>query len=219
MSLRKDDEKMMKGLWRVLLAALLVCMLGSSAAFAKGAKQEAEPAMPQAPETPPQGVFIADYANVVSEADREEMAALGRELKQKYGVWLICLTEDALEDAPLGLYAGTVRTAWGMGENDGLLLFIRRGRRLHFANGKALAEKLTRERLDAAVAPAADEIIKGQLSTALTRIFHNMVMAIAAGHAPAGALEGAAAEAPPAEDQENIEEPQAEEEGKDEGHE
>lgn len=188
---------------RRILFSLLTVLLCLLPALCLAADKDKMP-QPALPETPPRGAYIADYANIVNDADREAIAAVCRPLQTQTGSLFICLTEDALEGMPLSLYSDEIRKAWALGERDCLLVFMRRGRRLNIANGTELAARLTREQLDATVAPALPELKAGNLSAALRIICENMALTIAKAYgmeaSPAApetpAVEGTAPEAP-----------------------
>ena len=75
------------------------------------------------PSAPTHDIYVADYAAMISDADKNQMLELGRELDQKIAV----VTLDTLDGADIDEYANGLFRAWGIGDrkkNNGVLLLI-----------------------------------------------------------------------------------------------
>ena len=79
------------------------------------------------PSPPTHDIYVADYASMISEADKNQMLELGRELDQKHGAQIAVVTFDTLDGADIDEYANGLFRAWGIGDskkNNGVLLLI-----------------------------------------------------------------------------------------------
>lgn len=86
----------------------------------------AEAKVPAAP-APGSGIYIQDYANVVSAVNEQKILQLGKELEQKTTAQLVVVTIPSLEGQALEEYSLELLRTWGIGrkeKNNGALLLI-----------------------------------------------------------------------------------------------
>jgi uncharacterized protein len=76
----------------------------------------------------PEG-YVSDFAGVVDPASKVRLEAYGAELKGKTGVEIALVTVPSLEGEPLGEVANTISRAWGVGQQNGVLLLMAIGDR------------------------------------------------------------------------------------------
>ncbi len=85
-----------------------------------------------APTIPPRpaagsGIYVQDYANVLSDADKQTLLSLGQELDNKTTAQLAVITLDTLDGQPIEDYALAVLRKWGIGtkeKNNGVLIVV-----------------------------------------------------------------------------------------------
>ena len=85
-----------------------------------------------APAVPPRpaagsGIYVQDYANVLTETDRQALLSLGQELDSKTTAQLAVITIDTLDGQPIEDYALAVLREWGIGtkeKNNGALIVV-----------------------------------------------------------------------------------------------
>lgn len=85
----------------------------------------------QAAEIPPKptgtGIFVQDYAHVISDTNKQKIISIGKELEQKTTAQVAVLTVLTLDKQPIEAYALDVLRAWGIGSresNNGVLIII-----------------------------------------------------------------------------------------------
>ncbi|WP_405380577.1 TPM domain-containing protein [Phascolarctobacterium sp.] len=108
--------------WLICLVLLLQTFF-AVAAFAA-------PAVPPKPSG--NGIYVQDYAGVISASDKQQMLALGQDLDKKTTAQVAVLTVKSLEGYPIEEYALEVLRQWGIGskdKNNGVLLLISTGDR------------------------------------------------------------------------------------------
>lgn len=80
------------------------------------------------PMAPDQDIYVADYAKMVNDSDREKILSIGQDLDDRFGAQLVVVTLDtSLEDESIENYANRLFRDWGIGdaeENNGVLLLI-----------------------------------------------------------------------------------------------
>ena len=79
------------------------------------------------PSPPTNDIYVADYASMLNDADKNQIIELGRELDQKHGAQIVVVTLDTLDGADIDQYANELFRAWGIGDgknNSGVLLLI-----------------------------------------------------------------------------------------------
>ncbi len=85
-----------------------------------------------APTIPPRpaagsGIYVQDYANVLSDTDKQALLSLGQELDNKTTAQLAVITIDTLDGQPIEDYALAVLRKWGIGtkeKNNGALIVV-----------------------------------------------------------------------------------------------
>lgn len=90
-----------------------------------------------APTVPPRpaagsGIYVQDYANVLTSADKQALLSLGQELDKKTTAQLAVITIDTLNGQPIEDYALAVLREWGIGtkeKNNGALIVVAVGDR------------------------------------------------------------------------------------------
>lgn len=86
----------------------------------------AAPAVPPRP-TAGSGIYVQDYANVLTAADKQAILSLGQELDSKTTAQLAVITIDTLDGQPIEDYALAVLREWGIGtkeKNNGALIVV-----------------------------------------------------------------------------------------------
>jgi uncharacterized protein len=90
-----------------------------------------------APTIPPRpaagsGIYVQDYANVLTAADKQAILSLGQELDSETTAQLAVITIDTLDGQPIEDYALAVLREWGIGtkeKNNGALIVVAVGDR------------------------------------------------------------------------------------------
>lgn len=78
------------------------------------------------------GIYVQDYAGVISAPARSYLQELGRQLDQKTSAQLVVVTVKSLDGAPLEEYSLKLLRDWGIGnkeKNNGVLMLIATGDR------------------------------------------------------------------------------------------
>lgn len=104
--------------WLIYFILLLQCFF---AAYAS-----AEMQLPPKP-TAAQGIYVQDYAKVLSAADKQKILNLGQELDDKTTAQIAVLTVDTLHGYPIEDYSLAVLRSWGIGskeKNNGALIVV-----------------------------------------------------------------------------------------------
>ena len=93
------------------------------------------------------GIYVQDYAGVISEPVRNYLQSLGRQLDQKTTSQLVVVTVKNLNGAPLEDYSLKLLRDWGIGnkeKNNGVLMLVSTGdRKSRIEVGYGLEGKLT----------------------------------------------------------------------------
>lgn len=103
----------------IIFLVLLVQTLFAACAFA-------ETALPPRP-TAGSGIYVQDYAGVISKEDRQQMLSIGQDLDNKTTAQLAVITVNSLDGEPLEDYALAVLRNWGIGnkaKNNGVLIVV-----------------------------------------------------------------------------------------------
>lgn len=104
--------------WLVYFILLLQCFFAVSVS--------AQLSIPPKPSAA-QGIYVQDYAHVLSEADKQKILRLGQELDNKTTAQIAVLTVDSLKGQPIEDFSLAVLRSWGIGnkeKNNGALLVI-----------------------------------------------------------------------------------------------
>lgn len=102
----------------IYLVLLLQILLASSVLAA--------PAIPARPSAA-SGIYVQDYAGVISKADKQQMLSIGQDLDNKTTAQLAVITINSLEGQPIEDYALAVLREWGIGnkqKNNGVLIVV-----------------------------------------------------------------------------------------------
>ena len=86
----------------------------------------AAPAIPAKPQAA-SGIYVQDYAGVITSSDRQKILSLGQELDNKTTAQLAVITVKTLEGEPIEDYALAVLRSWGIGtkaKNNGALIVV-----------------------------------------------------------------------------------------------
>lgn len=135
----------MKYLFRLLLAGVLVMLAG----VWSGLDDEPAGTTVKIPSKPSasSGIYVQDYAGVISAPVRGYLQNLGRQLEQKTTAQLVAVTVKSLNGAPLEDYSLKLLRDWGIGnkdKNNGVLLLVSTGdRRSRVEVGYGLEGALT----------------------------------------------------------------------------
>ena len=93
------------------------------------------------------GIYVQDYAGVISAPVRSYLLDLGRQLDQKTTAQLVVVTVKSLKGAPLEEYSLQVLRQWGIGnreKNNGVLMLVSTGdRKSRIEVGYGLEGRLT----------------------------------------------------------------------------
>ena len=114
-----------------------------------GPDDTANPASFQIPAKPSasSGIYVQDYAGVISAPVRSYLLDLGRQLDQRTTAQLVVVTVKSLKGAPLEEYSLQVLRQWGIGnreKNNGVLMLISTGdRKSRIEVGYGLEGRLT----------------------------------------------------------------------------
>ena len=119
---------------KYLLRLLLVAVYAMIAGIWFFVDDESEGTTVQVPPKPPasSGIYVQDYAGVISAPVRSYLQDLGRQLDQKTTAQLAVVTVKSLNGAPLEEYSLKLLRDWGIGnkeKNNGVLLLISTGDR------------------------------------------------------------------------------------------
>lgn len=104
--------------WLIYFILLLQCF------FAACASAQAD--IPPKP-TAAQGIYVQDYAGVLSSADKQKILQLGQELDNKTTAQIAVLTVNTLNGQPIEDYSLAVLRKWGIGnkqKNNGALIVV-----------------------------------------------------------------------------------------------
>ena len=73
------------------------------------------------------GIYVQDYAGIISKEDRQQMLSIGQDLDNKTTAQVAVITINSLEGQPIEEYALNVLRNWGIGnktKNNGVLVVI-----------------------------------------------------------------------------------------------
>lgn len=104
--------------WLIYFILLLQCFF---AAYATAAPQ-----IPPKP-TAAAGIYVQDYAQVLSAEDKRRLLSIGQELDDKTTAQLAVVTVKTLEGQPIEDYALSILREWGIGskeKNNGALIVV-----------------------------------------------------------------------------------------------
>lgn len=104
--------------WLIYFILLLQCFFAACASAA-----------PQIPPKPAaaDGIYVQDYANVLSADDRRRLLNIGQELDARTTAQLAVVTVKSLEGQPIEDYALAILRQWGIGsreKNNGALIVV-----------------------------------------------------------------------------------------------
>lgn len=86
----------------------------------------AEPTIPPRPASG-SGIYVQDYAGVISKKDRQQMLSIGQDLDNKTTAQVAVITVNSLEGQSIEDYALAVLRSWGIGnkaKNNGVLIVV-----------------------------------------------------------------------------------------------
>ena len=104
--------------WLIYFILLLQCFFAACAAAA--------PQIPPRP-TAAEGIYVQDYAKVLSADDRRRLLNIGQELDSKTTAQLAVVTVNTLDGQPIEDYALSILRQWGIGskeKNNGALIVV-----------------------------------------------------------------------------------------------
>lgn len=106
----------------------------------------AEAAVPPKPAAA-SGIYVQDYAGVISQSDRQKILSIGQDLDNKTTAQIAVLTVKTLDGQPIEDYALEVLRTWGIGSkaknNGALILVVTEDRRSRIEVGYGLEGVLT----------------------------------------------------------------------------
>ena len=79
------------------------------------------------PTAPTKNIYVADYAKMIDESDKNEILKLGEELDKKFKAQIVIVTIESLDGLNIEEYANKLFRSWGIGDktlNNGVLLLI-----------------------------------------------------------------------------------------------
>lgn len=104
--------------WLIYFILLLQCFFAACATAA--------PQIPPKP-TAAAGIYVQDYAQVLSAEDKRRLLSIGQELDNKTTAQLAVVTVKTLEGQPIEDYALAILREWGIGskeKNNGALIVV-----------------------------------------------------------------------------------------------
>lgn len=104
--------------WLIYFILLLQCFFAACATAA--------PQIPPKP-TAAAGIYVQDYAQVLSAEDKSRLLSIGQELDNKTTVQLAVVTVKTLDGQPIEDYALSILREWGIGskeKNNGALIVV-----------------------------------------------------------------------------------------------
>lgn len=104
--------------WLIYFILLLQCFFAACATAA--------PQIPPKP-TAAAGIYVQDYAQVLSAEDKSRLLSIGQELDNKTTVQLAVVTVKTLDGQPIEDYALAILREWGIGskeKNNGALIVV-----------------------------------------------------------------------------------------------
>lgn len=104
--------------WLIYFILLLQCFFAACATAA--------PQIPPKP-TAAAGIYVQDYAQVLSAEDKRRLLSIGQELDNKTTVQLAVVTVKTLDGQPIEDYALSILREWGIGskeKNNGALIVV-----------------------------------------------------------------------------------------------
>lgn len=124
--------------WLIYFILLLQCFFAACATAA--------PQIPPKP-TAAAGIYVQDYAQVLSAEDKRRLLSIGQELDDKTTAQLAVVTVKTLDGQPIEDYALSILREWGIGskeKNNGALIVVAvQDRRSRIEVGYGLEELLT----------------------------------------------------------------------------
>ena len=104
--------------WLIYFILLLQCFFAACATAA--------PQIPPKP-TAAAGIYVQDYAQVLSTEDKRRLLSIGQELDDKTTAQLAVVTVKTLDEQPIEDYALAILREWGIGskeKNNGALIVV-----------------------------------------------------------------------------------------------
>lgn len=104
--------------WLIYFILLLQCFFAACATAA--------PQIPPKP-TAAAGIYVQDYAQVLSAEDKRRLLSIGQELDDKTTAQLAVVTVKTLDEQPIEDYALAILREWGIGskeKNNGALIVV-----------------------------------------------------------------------------------------------
>jgi len=99
------------------------------------------------PSPPQEDIYLADFEEMVTEKDRQQILEIGRTLDHQFGAQVVVVTVDTLDGQDIESYANELFRAWGIGDrekNNGVLLLVAKGdRQFRIEVGYGLEEYIT----------------------------------------------------------------------------
>jgi uncharacterized protein len=95
--------------WLIYFILLLQCFFAACATAA--------PQIPPKP-TAAAGIYVQDYAQVLSAEDKRRLLSIGQELDDKTTAQLAVVTVKTLDGQPIEDYALSILREWGIGSNE-----------------------------------------------------------------------------------------------------
>ncbi len=99
------------------------------------------------PSPPQEDIYLADFEEMVTEEDRQQILEIGRTLDHRFGAQVVVVTVDTLDGQDIESYANELFRAWGIGDrekNNGVLLLVAKGdRQFRIEVGDGLEEFIT----------------------------------------------------------------------------
>lgn len=157
---------------------------------------------------PQQREYIVDTAGMVSEEDRQQITAIGEELRNKTKAEIVVVTVDTLGGADIETYSTEIVRRWGIGDaklNNGVLLLIAKAdRKFRIEVGYGLEGEITDGRagaiLDAMKGAFRQENYSAGILTAYRKLAAHAYRA--ANTEPSSGVDGALDGAAPSEEEE-----------------
>ena len=157
---------------RLLAAVTFLCAwltLLSASCFAAAAMMPA----------PTSDIYLVDDANMVEEADRQQILSIGADLDRATKAQIVVVTTETLGDESLEDYSNRLFRAWGIGDrkkNNGVLLFIaKQDRKFRIEVGYGLEGAITDGYAGSVLDGMKADFRKGKYSPAILAAYGKLV--------------------------------------------
>lgn len=134
------------------------------------------------PPKPTDDIYVADYASMVEDADKNKMLSIGRELNDKHRAQIVVVTIDTLDGETIEAYANRLFNNWGIGDlfkdNGVLLLIAKNDRQFRIEVGYGLESSITNDYAASVLDGMKDQFRAENYSTAILNAYGQLARKI-----------------------------------------